>query len=78
MSEEDAAEFLMAGASAVQVGTATFLNPNAPLEVIDGLLAFLQRARVEAVGEIIGVALPDRVGPTRAGHEAPSGVHMHA
>jgi len=58
MSGEDAVEFLMAGASAVQVGTATFLNPRAPLEVIDGLEAFMRREGIEDVGEIMGAALP--------------------
>jgi len=58
MSGEDAVEFLMAGASAVQVGTATFLNPRAPLEVIEGLEAFLRREGIEDVNEIIGTALP--------------------
>ena len=40
---EDAVEFIMAGASAVQVGTATFANPNAMIEMIDGLSAFMKR-----------------------------------
>jgi len=58
MSGEDAAEFLMAGASAVQVGTATFLNPHAPLDVIDGLESFLRRAGIESPGELVGAAIP--------------------
>jgi dihydroorotate dehydrogenase (NAD+) catalytic subunit len=58
MSGEDAVEFLMAGASAVQVGTATFLNPQAPLDVIDGVAAFMHRERIEDVREIVGAALP--------------------
>ena len=41
-SGEDAVEYLMAGACAVQVGTATFLNPRAPLDVLEGLEAFLR------------------------------------
>jgi len=58
LSGEDAVEFVMAGASAVQVGTATFLNPSAPLEVIDGIEDFLRRERIEDIGEIVGAALP--------------------
>jgi len=58
MSGDDAVEFLMAGASAVQVGTATFLNPRAPLDVIEGLEAFLRREGIEDVREIIGAVLP--------------------
>jgi dihydroorotate dehydrogenase (NAD+) catalytic subunit len=49
----DALEFLMAGASAVQVGTATFLDPEAPIRVLEGLEAWCgQRAR--SIEQIIG------------------------
>jgi dihydroorotate dehydrogenase (NAD+) catalytic subunit len=41
MQAEDALEFLVAGCAAVQVGTATFVNPNAIAEVHDGIGAFL-------------------------------------
>ena len=41
MRAEDALEFLVAGCAAVQVGTATFVNPNAIAEVHDGIAAFL-------------------------------------
>jgi dihydroorotate dehydrogenase (NAD+) catalytic subunit len=53
---EDAIEFLMAGAAAVQVGTATFRNPRAALDVVEGLEAWLRDNRVDDVREIIGVA----------------------
>jgi dihydroorotate dehydrogenase (NAD+) catalytic subunit len=56
---EDAVEFLMAGASAVQVGTATFRNPRAALDVLEGLESWLKTEDVEDVREIIGAALPD-------------------
>jgi dihydroorotate dehydrogenase (NAD+) catalytic subunit len=56
---EDAVEFLMAGASAVQVGTATFTNPRAALDVLEGIEAFMRDTGVESVGELIGAALPD-------------------
>src|SRR5437762_13415729 len=46
-SAEDALEFLMAGASAVQVGTATFADPLAPLKVIEGLAAYVREQRSE-------------------------------
>jgi dihydroorotate dehydrogenase (NAD+) catalytic subunit len=58
---EDAVEFLMAGASAVQVGTASFANPRALLDVIDGLEAWLCEHGIDDVREIIGCALPARV-----------------
>lgn len=58
-SGEDAAEFLLAGASAVQVGTATFRNPRASLDILEGLEAFCSQEGVEDVRELIGAALPD-------------------
>lgn len=57
----DAVEFLMAGATAVQVGTATFANPRAPLDVLEGLEAWCEREGVADVREIIGCALPQPV-----------------
>ena len=57
---DDAIEFLMAGASAVQVGTATFFNPRAPLDVLDGMCAWMDANGVEDVREIIGAARPMR------------------
>jgi dihydroorotate dehydrogenase (NAD+) catalytic subunit len=57
---EDAVEMMMAGASAVQVGTATFVNPRASLDVLDGLEAFLCRSSIANVAEITGAALPGR------------------
>jgi dihydroorotate dehydrogenase (NAD+) catalytic subunit len=55
---EDAVEFLMAGASAVQVGTASFANPRALLDIIEGLERWLISRGIEDVNEIIGAALP--------------------
>ena len=46
---QDAVEFIMAGASAVQVGTATFANPNAMIEIIDGLKDFMKRKGYENI-----------------------------
>lgn len=57
---EDAVEFLMAGATAVQVGTATFANPRAPLDVVDGLRDWMSREGVADVSEIIGAARTER------------------
>jgi dihydroorotate dehydrogenase (NAD+) catalytic subunit len=57
-SGEDAAEMMMAGASAVQVGTATFLNPSAPLDVLAGIETYMRDNSIESVGEIVGAALP--------------------
>ena len=52
---EDAVEFIMAGASAVQVGTNTFANPNTMIEVIDGLAAFMKRKGYHNIEEIRGI-----------------------
>jgi dihydroorotate dehydrogenase (NAD+) catalytic subunit len=58
----DALEFLMAGASAVQVGTATFADPLAPLRVIEGLAAFVKQQGLRSIRDVIGAALPIRAG----------------
>lgn len=55
---EDAVEFLMAGATAVQVGTATFVSPTAMPGVIEGLRAFCARKGVRRVADLTGLALP--------------------
>jgi dihydroorotate dehydrogenase (NAD+) catalytic subunit len=55
-SGEDAVEFIMAGATAVEVGTATFANPRAPLEVLEGIERFLAQTGVEDIGELVGAA----------------------
>jgi dihydroorotate dehydrogenase (NAD+) catalytic subunit len=55
-SGEDAVEFIMAGATAVQVGTATFANPRAPLEVLEGMERFLAQAGVKDISELVGAA----------------------
>ncbi len=52
---EDAVEFIMAGASAVQVGTNTFANPNTMIEVIDGLAAFMKRKGYHNIEEMRGL-----------------------
>lgn len=51
---EDALEFLLAGASAVQVGTANFFRPMAPLEIIDGISDYLSVGGFSSVAEIVG------------------------
>lgn len=53
-SGEDAIEFFLAGASAVAVGTAIFADPLAPLHVLDGINAWLDRKGIASVKEIIG------------------------
>lgn len=50
----DALEFLLVGASAVQVGTANFRNPMACVEILDGIEAFLREERLAGIGEYRG------------------------
>jgi len=51
---EDAVEFLLAGASAVAVGTANFINPRATLDVLDGIEGFMREQKIGDLREIIG------------------------
>jgi len=60
MTGRDAIEFMMAGATAVQVGTATFRNPLASLEVLDGIERYLRDEGIDDVREIIGAARGER------------------
>ena len=52
---EDAIEFLLAGASAVSVGTANFHNPAVTLEVIDGIEAYMKKNGFENVKDMVGI-----------------------
>ena len=52
----DALEFIMAGASAIQVGTASFPNPRAPLDILEGIEQFLGKEGIEDINELIGIA----------------------
>ena len=58
MDHRDALQFLLAGASVVQVGTATFTNPSAALEVLDGLERYLRDSGVARIADLIGAAQP--------------------
>lgn len=51
---EDALEFIMAGATAVSVGTANFYNPYATLEIADGIARFMEKHGVADINELIG------------------------
>jgi len=55
-TSSDALEFIMAGASAIQVGTANFANPRAPLDVLEGLAQFMEKEGIENLTELIGTA----------------------
>lgn len=53
---QDAVEFIMAGASAIQVGTATFSNPSAMIEIIQGLKNFMKSHGYKNLEEMRGIA----------------------
>ena len=52
---EDAIEMILAGASAVSVGTANFYNPNATIEIIDGIEAYMKKNGFESVKDMVGI-----------------------
>lgn len=54
MTAQDALEFLMAGASAIQVGTANFINTHATIDIIEGIERFMVEKKVSKITDIIG------------------------
>jgi dihydroorotate dehydrogenase (NAD+) catalytic subunit len=52
----DAIEFIMAGASAIQIGSASFTNPRAPLDVLEGIEQFIEKEGIKDIKELIGAA----------------------
>ena len=54
-SANDALEFLMAGATAVQIGTANFLDPTVTVKVVDGLHDYLNCHNIKDIHDIIGI-----------------------
>jgi dihydroorotate dehydrogenase (NAD+) catalytic subunit len=54
MNAEDALEFIIAGASAIQVGTANFVNPRATMDILDGLEAFMTEKRIPRLSDLTG------------------------
>ena len=50
----DALEFLIAGARAIQIGTANFVNPRASLDIVEGLKMFCQEKKIERIEDLIG------------------------
>lgn len=61
MTADDAVEFMLAGASAVAVGTASFVDPRATIRVIEGLEAFVRTRCIESIADVVGaVRLPQQ------------------
>jgi dihydroorotate dehydrogenase (NAD+) catalytic subunit len=54
---EDAIEFFLAGASAISVGTANFVNPEVTMEILDGIEKYLVEKGYEDINEIVGLAI---------------------
>jgi dihydroorotate dehydrogenase (NAD+) catalytic subunit len=54
MTGEDAVEFMLAGATAVAVGTASFVDPRAAMSVLDGIEAYCRRHQVRAARDLVG------------------------
>jgi len=59
-SYEDVLEFMLAGATAVQIGTANFINPRASEDAVEGLARYVQEQKIGSIREIIGgLILPE-------------------
>lgn len=54
MEHTDALEFLMAGARAIEVGTASFVNPRSTLDILDGISKFCEEKEITNIDELIG------------------------
>ena len=54
MTAADALEFLIVGATAIQVGTANFVNPRATIDIIEGLEKFLSKRGIEKITDLVG------------------------
>jgi dihydroorotate dehydrogenase (NAD+) catalytic subunit len=54
MDWQDALEFILCGASAVMVGTANFVNPNAAADIVKGIKKYLQSEKIKDINELIG------------------------
>ncbi len=52
---EDAVEFILAGATAVSVGTANFFNPAATVEIVEGIERYMEKYHFENISEMVGV-----------------------
>lgn len=59
MNATDAIEFMLAGASAIQVGTANFIDPRVSEKIVDGISDYMKRHRVEKVTDLIGALKTD-------------------
>jgi dihydroorotate dehydrogenase (NAD+) catalytic subunit len=54
MNATDTIEFMIAGASAIQVGTALFIDPTIPVQIINGMTSYMERHKIQSVNDLIG------------------------
>lgn len=54
MNRDDALEFILAGATAVSVGTANFINPYATEEVLKGIESYMKKYNIDDINELVG------------------------
>lgn len=53
---QDAVEFLLAGATAISIGTGNFVNPQAPLDILEGINAYCEKCGMTSVRDLVGLA----------------------
>ncbi len=58
MTAEDALEFLILGAKAIQIGTANFINPHATIDILEGIQNYLRKSKIKDINQIIGTFQP--------------------
>lgn len=56
ISADDALEFIMAGATAVQIGSAILTDPRIPLDVLSGIEQFCEKRGIKKIGDLVGIA----------------------
>ena len=54
MNATDAIEFILAGATAIQVGTANFIDPAITVKIIDGIENYMDRHGVSSISDLVG------------------------
>jgi dihydroorotate dehydrogenase (NAD+) catalytic subunit len=54
VSARDAIEYMLAGATAIQIGTGNFVNPSTPIEVLNGISAYLKQHNIKSLERLIG------------------------
>ena len=58
---DDAIEFLLCGASCIQIGTANFVNPKASIEIINGVKDYCEKNKLKSISEIVGQAHGEKI-----------------